>query len=360
MSDVSVGLNRVFIVNKINYFIAKESTLNTTCKIMIVFFSMLITACAANRGGVKADNDYVEVTNPFATSSPNAPSTIWVPRSDAESGVPRATDLIKKGFSKMTAASDVSQPAANVPASATTVLPSVQTVQPVASVQPLPVSIPLKNLIAVLDVKESGLLLPLSNKLETLGGGILLDHHDPSFMAKHSTFSNMTDRGDVSQRMQQEFGAIVSVFVSGPDRIAPGKIILGSVYDGLSGKIVRTVEAQIPDYSLNDPAAQNAALAVALDGLAGRLKSVIAFLPWRGKIVTIEKDHIFINAGSEAGVRLGQLLKVYRDGKVIPGVGFVLGDQVATVEIRGLVGANSAYGVVTDGKVPHVNDIVTN
>ncbi|MDR3578947.1 MAG: hypothetical protein P4L44_03175 [Oryzomonas sp.] len=326
-------------------------------KTPFLLFLLFLTACAAHHGDATSSDDYVEISNPFYTSSPNAPATIWVPRSSVDSGVPRATELVKKGVEKVSEAMSNSKPASGesaVTAPATQALP----VPVPVSAQPLPATVPLKSRMAVLEAKDNGLILPLSNKLEHFGAGILLDHQQPSFLAKYSDLSNMADWPAVSVRLQQEFGTTVSVFVWVPDQVAPGKTILGTVYDGLSGGVVKTVVAQIPSYAPTDPAARNAALDVALDELAGKLKAVSALLPWYGKVVAVGNGRVYVNAGSEAGLRVGQVLKVYRGGKAVPGVGFVPGEQVATVEIRGFAGVNGAYGVIKDGKGVQAEDMI--
>jgi hypothetical protein len=316
---------------------------------------VFVAACATKT----ASDDFVEVSNPYIGASPGAPATIWVPRSSVEgSAVPRASVLVEKGASKLSEVMGSSKPDSNEVASA----PASSQVQPVPAVVPVQtpqLNISPKRRIAVLEVKDNGLILPLSNKLEHLEAGILLDRHLPSFMGKYSAFPDRSDWGAFSVRMQREFGANVSVFVSAPDRIAPGKIILGAVYDGFSGYLVRTVEAQMPSYTPPaDPSSPSSALNVALDELAGKLKSVIAFLPWYGRVVSVDNDRVYINAGSETGLKLGQLLKVYRGGKVVPGVGFALGERVAIVEIRGFVGADGAFGVVKEGKTVQVDDLI--
>lgn len=320
----------------------------------IVFGCSLVflTACAADHSGTTESDDFVEITNPFFTSSPNAPATVWVPRSSVESGVPRAAQVVKKGFSKMSDAmggSTSASPAAPQVQSAPIAVPAPE--------QHPAVTTSLKNRIALVEVKDNGLILPLSTRLERLGTGILLDRHQPASTAEPAS-SSMTDWGAVSVHMNHELDAIVTVFVWAPDRVGPGKTLLGAVYDGLSGGPVRTVFAQIPSYAPADPAAQTAAVGVALDELAGRLKTALALLPWYGKVISVENDRVYINAGSEAGLRRGQLLSVYRGSKVVPGVGFALGDRVATLELRGLVGANGAYGVIRDGNGVQADDTV--
>jgi hypothetical protein len=72
----------------------------------------------------------------------------------------------------------------------------------------------------------------------------------------------------------------------------------------------------------------------------------------------VGNGRVYVNAGSEAGLRIGQVLKVYRGGKAVPGVGFVPGEEVATVEIRGFAGVNGAYGIVKDGKGVQADDMI--
>jgi hypothetical protein len=319
---------------------------------------VFLTACAANHSGTTESDDFVEISNPFFTSSPGAPATVWVPRSSVESGMPRAGEVVKKGFSKMSETMGGVGPAVSTsapPAAA----PQVQSAPiPVPAPEQHPaITTPLKNRIALVEVKDNGLILPLSTRLERLGAGILLDRQQPASTAEPASL-NMTDWGAVSTRMNHEFDAIVTVFVWAPDRVGPGMTLLGAVYDGLSGGPVRTVFAQIPSYAPADPAAQTAAVGVALDELAGRLQTALALLPWYGKVISVENDRVYMNAGSEAGLRRGQLLGVYRGSRVVPGVGFALGDRVATVELRGLVGANGAYGVIRDGNGVQADDTV--
>ena len=69
-------------------------------RLVTLFLFFLLTACAENSVVVdrKGDSEYVEVTNPAYTMSPNAPATIWVPRSSVEKGIPRGGEVLKKGY----------------------------------------------------------------------------------------------------------------------------------------------------------------------------------------------------------------------------------------------------------------------
>lgn len=63
---------------------------------------VLLAGCAGANQSANHPADYVEIQNPAFTMSPNAPETIWVPRSYVEKGVPRGRDLAKQGYDALT------------------------------------------------------------------------------------------------------------------------------------------------------------------------------------------------------------------------------------------------------------------
>jgi hypothetical protein len=317
---------------------------------------LLLTACATNKAASEKPGDYVEIENPGYTMSPGAPPTIWVPRSYVESGPPRGGELVKKGYEKVAGTSHASSPQ-QAPAVAT---PASAVQPPAAKPEPQPVAapIPLKNRISVLEIGENGLLQPFTDRLRGCAAGVILDPAQPAFLAKYSTVSNQAERGAFAVRLQQEYGATVAVFIAAPDQVAPGKTVQGEVYDGMGGGLVRTVSAVIPAFASSDAAAREAALGKALTDLAGRVREVAALLPWYGKIVAVEGDRAYVNAGKEAGLKVGQVLKVYHPGKVVAGLGFVPGERAAALEVSGFIGTNGAYGVIKDGKGVQANDLV--
>jgi hypothetical protein len=320
---------------------------------------VLVAACAANKGsGPKNENDFVEVPNPGVTMSPDAAATIWVPRSSVESGVPRGGELLKKGFEKATGGKETAPQHEEVPV---TVAQQSVPVAPVvvSAPQPAAMTAPLKSRIAVLENGDNGLLLPFDTRIATASVGILVDNHQVAFLAKNAAMASQAERGAFALRLQQEYGANAAVFVSAPDLIAPGKYLQGAVYDCLGGVLVRTVSARIPQYAVADSAARDAALETALAELAAQVKYVVGLLPWYGKVAALDGDRAYINAGRESGIRIGQVMRVYRKGKVIPGLGFAPGERIATLEISGFIGADGAYGIVRDGKDVQANDLVS-
>ena len=78
---------------------------NLARSLPVFLFLGLVSGCSGTKvlsQGVENSDDYVEVTNPALTMSPNAPETIWVPRSYVEKGVPRGNELAKRGYEAVT------------------------------------------------------------------------------------------------------------------------------------------------------------------------------------------------------------------------------------------------------------------
>jgi len=67
---------------------------NLALRMLSLLLLVLVTGCA----GTKAQSEYVEIPNPALTMAPNAPEKIWVPRSSVDNGVPRGSELAKRGY----------------------------------------------------------------------------------------------------------------------------------------------------------------------------------------------------------------------------------------------------------------------
>lgn len=63
---------------------------------------VFLAGCAGTNVQPTSRDGYVEIENPGLTMSPNAPATIWVPRSYVEKGVPRGGELTKRGYEALT------------------------------------------------------------------------------------------------------------------------------------------------------------------------------------------------------------------------------------------------------------------
>lgn len=315
-------------------------------RVAVVACSLLLTACAGSRTVADHPDGYVEIDNPAYTMSPGAPPTIWVPRSYVESGVPRGSVLLKEGYEKVVGSSETPQkrPVAQ------------QGAKPFPQRAVTPISV--KNRLAILEIGQNGLVHPFYSALKQTGAGVLLDPSQPAFLVKYATVTTQADRATFADRLEQDYGASLTVVIEAPDAVAAGKLLKGEIYDGMGGGLIRTVSAEIPQFASADPAAREAAVSAALASLAQQVRGVVALLPWYGKVEAVDGGRVYINAGREAGIKVGQQLKVYRGGKVVPGLGFAPGDQVATLEIEGFVGIDGAYGVAKGGKEVKKSDIV--
>lgn len=115
---------------------------------MLLAGLILLAGCAgANRSADRSSEDFVEIQNPALTMSPNAPATIWVPRSSVEQGIPRGRDLARQGYQalvhpaqdKGAPAEAGRQPAPAAPAqpqAAAPAAPAVQAAQAVPAAAP--------------------------------------------------------------------------------------------------------------------------------------------------------------------------------------------------------------------------------
>ena len=297
----------------------------------------LLGGCAVNREG-RGTEEYVEIPNPAITMSPDAPATIWVPRSYVDSGVPRGGELVKKGYESVKGAVAPAPQRENTAA------------QPSAP-------LPLKSRVALLEIGKNGLLLPSSDKMSNDGVGVMFPILQSDPVAKDADPANPAERTGLALRLQQKLGTTIVIFISAPDQVASGNSVRGDIYDGMSGQLLRTVSAVIPSFTPGDAAGREAALGRALTEVAAKTRSAVDLVPWYAKIVSIDGDRVYINAGSEAGIRVGQRLRLHRPGKVVPELGYAPGERNGNLEITGLVGTNGAFGVVKDGKAVQAEDI---
>lgn len=184
-------------------------------RVIIVASCALLAACAGNRAAGNAQEEYVEIANPGATMTDNAPQTIWVPRSYVERGAPRGSELLKKGYEAVV--KDISTQAAHA--------------------------------------SPNSALTPAAAGISSIGG-------------------------------------------------------------------------------------------------AG-----VVMIPRFGMVAAVDGERVYLNVGRDAGVAVGQKLKLYRGGTVVEGLGLAPGAFVGIVEIAGFVGARGSYGLQRQGEQPRVNDL---
>lgn len=343
-------------------------------KIIPVAACLFLAACAGNRTtATQPADDYVEIDNPGFTMSPNAPSKIWVPRSSVEKGIPRGGELVKKGAEKVmesfqkapekpqtppAAQQQVAGVAAPLPA------PPVQTqavstvvTQP-AGLAPMAVapSSAVKSRIALLEIGRNGIVPSLGEDLRRVCAGVMIDPGQTAFLAQFATITTQAEKASFAKRLQMEYGANVAIYVTAPDGVATGKTVVAEVYDAMGGGLLRRFDTVIPPESGAD---QKGGISAALAGLTEKIRDLVALLPWYGRVTEVDGKRVYIAAGKEAGLTIGQVLQVYRSGKFVEGLGYAPGEKIGTLVVGGFVGPNGSFGSTEAGQVVQAADVVS-
>ena len=84
---------------------------------------------------------------------------------------------------------------------------------------------------------------------------------------------------------------------------------------------------------------------------------------WSGRVAQVEGNTLYVNAGRETGLEVGDVLNVYRPGKEIkdPSTGLSLGfteNLIGQATVTGFFGQDGSTAVPNSGIGFSVNDIV--
>jgi hypothetical protein len=316
-----------------------------------LFLSVILslTACAGNRAVTDKNStaEFVEISNPGYTMSPGAPATIWVPKSAVENGPPRGSEAVKMAYESVRD----SQKGAVTPQNPS---PAVAAA-PAVTVSAQSISAGMRNRVAVLDTAQNQLAIPFKEKLRILPSSPVIAIAPE---AAADRLLSRDERAAYAVKAWQDLGVNVSLFVSAPDGLTSGRYLSVEMYDGMGAGLIGKVDAVIPAYDAKDPAGLSSAVASSISLLAERARDAIALFPWYAKVVAVEGGKIYINAGHEAGINMGQRLNVLRGGKVVQGLGFAPGSVVGVLEVSGFVGSNGATASVKDGVQLYLTDII--
>jgi hypothetical protein len=368
-------------------------------RILIIFVlttSLLLAACATNKKPT-IPKDYVEIDNPALTMYPDAPAKIWVPRRYVENGIPRGSVLAKEGTnkivqafsktpqqaqpdvpaqqptaaapspfppaSKQNVAFTAPQPAAVAPTSNVPAKQQIVTAAPPmpgAERAPAPAvaTSAVKSRIAIMDLGQNGLAQQLYENMRHAATGRLIDPSQTAFLAQYAVVSNDTEKAAFAARLQQDYGANEVIYLSAPDGVTSGKAIIAEVYDAMGGGLLSRFEAVIPVIE-REQADRNTAVASALASLTEKINELVAVLPWYGRITVVEGARAYIAAGKESCLPIGQVLRIYRNGKFMKGLGYAPGEQVGTMVVQGFVGPNGSFGVIREGQGVEPADLVS-
>lgn len=334
--------------------------------IAVLSCCLTLAACAVNRTASSDKDDYVEIDNPFITSARDAPATIWVPRSSVEgTAIPRLGEALKTGTSKISQSMDQSPPQGGqggAPQQRAASVAAPRQAPPVAgpsAAQATSSTDRLKSRVAILELGHNELARPLQEDLESAGAGIVIDQAQIESLGKIPSLSDRKAKEEMATRLNREFGANVAVFVSAPEGMAPGKQISAELYDALGAKLLYKTDIAIPAFADKDQFGRNAAIAAAMIPFVKRAEKAVALLPWYSRIKLVEGNRAYIDAGKESGLQIGQELTIYRQGKIIEGLGMSPGEKVAVLRVSGFVGQDGSFAIINEKQAVRVNDMVT-
>ena len=337
-------------------------------KALVLSGCLFLAACAGQKTAAtgSSPDDYVEIDNPAFTMSADQPSKIWVPGVMWRAAPPAAAKSSKKGMEKVFPSKSVQQPSPQAPtipqapSSALSKTAANLTYQQPTGGGSTPMSpVALKHRMVIIEIGQNGLTQPLQEQLRRAGVAIMADPAQAAFLAQSATLAGPDGKSGFAVRLQQEYNVNEVIFVSAADGPAPGKTVAAEVYDTMGGGLLRGYDAVIPTYKTTDQAARDAAVAEALAGIAARVKELTPLLPWYSRISSVNGNRAFISAGKEAGLRIGQTLKVYRSGKFLKGVGYAPGSKIGMLEVDGFVGPNGAFCAIKDGQGIEAADVVS-
>jgi len=120
----------------------------------------------------------------------------------------------------------------------------------------------------------------------------------------------------------------------------------------------RGYEAVKEGFAPTQPVPGAATVTAPQAGIAAPGGKPAAVIPRFGLVVAVDGEKVYFNLGKSAGITPFQLLKVYRGGTVIEGLGLAPGELIATIEIQGFVGTNGGYGLIRQGNQVRINDLV--
>jgi len=157
----------------------------------------------------------------------------------------------------------------------------------------------------------------------------------------------------ISQSKQQIVECTVDIRVVD---VETGQILLAD-----SGKgVVRKASGKflgMGNQSKYDETLEGEALRAAIVKFVDNIISQVNKKPWSCRVAAVKDGSIYLNAGLESGVQVGQKLNVFSQGAEIidPTTGVVLGQeekQIATVKIASFFGENGSIAKLVSGSLP--------
>jgi hypothetical protein len=129
--------------------------------------------------------------------------------------------------------------------------------------------------------------------------------------------------------------------------------------DTFSGKTIKNLSAKNPitavkeKGSFSEEKAKVKAIDLTITDLSRSLMRELDGLDWFCRIAKVEGDEVYINAGRLTGLKVGDVMEVFRPGG--PGE---RGEVKGKIQISACFGIDASIGRLINGKKPDVNDIL--
>jgi hypothetical protein len=292
----------------------------------------LLGGCAANRAAVSND-DYVEIENPFYEGDSTNSPTIMVPRSSVEKGVPRGKELLKKAYETAVGKSDQQAATPVVVTDAAKPQPGV-----------------LRSRLLVAEVGSTGVAASLQDYLRR-GCTVRLISKSAAAVS-----SAEQDQLEYLRTLASQPAGGPALLLTAPEGTRAGAHLKADLYDIRGPILIRSFTVTIPPPAKDEAPEETARRT--LRGLSDAILGSLEWFPWYGRVVSVSGERVYIDAGAETGLKLGQKLLVYRGGESVKGIGFAPGAHVTTFVVTDLVGPDGAYGTSADAVKVQPGDYV--
>jgi hypothetical protein len=132
-----------------------------------------------------------------------------------------------------------------------------------------------------------------------------------------------------------------------------------SMMDALTGKTLKTLSASNPILSsrergsFSEEKAKLKAIDFTIADLGGQVSRELDGLDWSCRVVKVEGEELYLNAGKLTGLRVGDRLEV-----ISPGDGEGRKEPRAEIQVSGFLGTDASIARSTNGRHPEVNDLL--
>ena len=140
--------------------------------------------------------------------------------------------------------------------------------------------------------------------------------------------------------------------------------------DAATGNTIRTYTGRNPLYKskeigeFNQERAILRAIDVSVDEIARGVLDSLNYLDWSARVIRIEPQRVYIDAGQQSGLRTGDILDVYGPGEEIINpvtqlsLGWAPGALKGRIQISGFFGVDGAYATPLEGDDFITRDVV--